>query len=152
MIKVVVGDLLEANEDVIAHGCNCRMKMGSGVALQIKNKYPSAYDDYMNHSRNSKPENLLGKVYISAVGEGKYIANMFTQLNYGYDGKKYTSYDALYDSLLYLKETTKKANKSIAIPAKLGSDRGGADWDIVYKMIEVIFEDYEITIYKLEEN
>jgi O-acetyl-ADP-ribose deacetylase (regulator of RNase III) len=151
-VEIVVGDLLDAKEDIIAHQVNSMRKMNSGVAKQIRNKYPSAYTDYMNMTENKKPHELLGKLIISNAGGNKYVAHLFGQLNYGYDGKRYTSYDALYDSLKQLKEQAKKANKTVAIPKLLGSDRGGADWDIVYKMIEKIFEDYKATIYKLEEN
>lgn len=125
--------------------------MNSGVAKGIRSKYPTAYDDYMRFTERKRTHELLGTSIISNVGDGSYIAHLFGQLNYGYDGKRYTSYDALYDSLVYLKEVSKEANKSVAIPFKLGSDRGGADWDIVYKMIEKIFSDYKKTIYKLED-
>lgn len=151
-VEIVVGDLLEAKEDVIAHQVNCQRKMNSGVAQQIRNTYPTAYSDYMRVSEDKNPHELLGTVAISNVGNGKYVAHLFGQLNYGYDSKRYTSYDALYDSLSYLKEQAKKANKTVAIPLKLGSDRGGASWSIVYKMIEEIFKDYKVTIYKLEGN
>lgn len=152
MIKVVVGDLLEAAEDIIAHQVNCQRKMNSGVAKQIRNKYPSAYDDYMSLTLNEMPEALLGRIIVSRVSTDKFVVHLFGQLAYGYDGKRYTRYDALYDSLSQLKSEAQAAGLSVAIPWKLGSDRGGADWDIVYKMIEKIFDDYEITIYKMEEN
>lgn len=149
-VEIVIGNLLDAKENTIAHQVNSMRKMNSGVAKQIRIKYPFAYDDYMNRTENKKPHELLGKMLVSSVGDNKYIAHLFGQLNYGYDGKRYTSYDALYDSLTQLKEEAQKANKSIAIPYKIGSDRGGASWNIVYKMIEEIFEDYHVTIYKLE--
>lgn len=148
MIKLINGDLLEATENIIVHQVNCQGKFGSGIALQIRNKFPSAYNDYMNFCSRNKPLELLGKTYISNVGKDKYIAHIFGQLNYGYEGKRYTSYDALYEGLKYVKEHAQRVNYSVAIPYKLGSDRGGADWDIVYKMIEKVFDDYEVTLYK----
>lgn len=43
----IKGDLLSLAEsgefDVIVHGCNCFCTMGSGIARQIKDKYPMAY-------------------------------------------------------------------------------------------------------------
>ena len=152
MIEIITGDLLEATENIIAHQVNSMRKMNSGVAKGIRHKFPTAYTDYMNQTQGELPQSLLGKVIVSNVGVNKYVAHLFGQMDYGYDGKRYTSYDALYDSLSKLKDMAQKAEKSIAIPYKIGSDRGGADWDIVYKMIEKIFKDYKITIYKLEEN
>lgn len=69
---------------------------------------------------------------------------------YGRGGNRYTSYDAMYDSLVKIKEVAKKHNKSVALPYGIGSVRGGADWEVVYKMIERVFDDYEAVIYKLE--
>lgn len=152
MIKLVVGDLLMASEDIIVHQVNCRGKFGSGIALQIKNRFPKAYEDYMSlMTENKDNEAMLGQVYVSVINNDKYIAHLFGQFNYGYDGKRYTNYEALYNGLEYVKDQAQQHNKSIAIPYKIGSDRGGADWDIVYKMIEKIFGDYEVTLYKLEE-
>lgn len=146
MIKFVDGDLLQATEDIIGHQVNCRRKMRSGIAKQIREKYPRAYDVYMASTEGYDPEDLLGKIALCPVG-GKIIAHLFGQLNYGYDGQRYTSYDGLYDSLVKLKDIAKRHSKSVALPANLGSDRGGADWDIVLKMIEKVFDDYEVTIY-----
>lgn len=48
MLKRVEGDLVKmANMgkfDLILHGCNCRNTMGSGIAKQIKDKFPDAYE------------------------------------------------------------------------------------------------------------
>jgi O-acetyl-ADP-ribose deacetylase (regulator of RNase III) len=155
MINYVVGDLLEAKEDIIVHQVNCQGKMGSGIALQIKNKFPSAYDDYMTlfKTKKSRPD-LLGDVRITMIKDEskcKYIVHLFGQEYYGYDGKRYTNYEALYKGLQYIKDQANGHKKTVAIPYKIGSDRGGADWEIVLKMIEKIFEDYSVTIYKLEE-
>lgn len=152
MIKIIIGDLLGAKEDIIVHQVNCQSKMNSGIAKQIREKYPQAYDDYMRV--NDKPSKL-GHVKLTMIKNKdgcKYIANLFGQERYGYDGKRYTNYEAIYSGLEYIKNIAQKHNKSIAIPFKIGSDRGGADWRIIEKMIEVIFEDYEVTLYKLGSN
>lgn len=36
--------------------------------------------------------------------------------------------------------------KSVAIPYKMSSDRGGADWNVILAMIESVFKDTDITI------
>ena len=152
MIKTINGDLLKAEEDIIVHQVNCQGKFGSGIALQVKNKFPTAYEDYMKIMKNNKgKKEMLGQVYVSMIKTEtscKYIAHLFSQFNYGYDGKRYTDYEALYRGLEYIRNQAKEYNKSVAIPHKIGSDRGGADWDIVYRMIEKLFVDYEVTIYK----
>lgn len=154
MIKIVVGDLLSANEDLIIHQCNAKGKFGSGIALQMKQKYPEVHEAYLEHCKSTFPNDvntLLGTVNVCRTHDGKHVANLIAQLDYGYDGKRYTSYDALYDGLSHIKEVCKENNMSVALPQKLGSDRGGASWNVVYAMIEEIFKDYEVTIYQLEE-
>lgn len=149
MIKIVTGDLLEAKERFIVHQVNCRGKMGSGVALQIRNKWPQVYESYISVWRNVYADRLLGEVQFVPVADETTVCNLFGQLTFGYDGKRYTNYEALYKGLEKIKVVSK--GQSIAIPYKMGSDRGGASWTIVMSMIEEIFADQNITIYKLEE-
>lgn len=145
--------LLEAKEDIIIHQVNCQGKMNSGIAKQIREKWPQVYNDYMVKwsSYASRPSILLGEVQLVAVEDNKFVANLFGQLSYGYDGQRYTSYDALYDGLTYVKNMAQQFNKSVAIPFKMGCERGGADWFIVDSMIQRVFADYEVHLYKWEE-
>lgn len=153
MILYSDGDVLEAAEDIIAHQVNCQGKMNSGVARAIRNKWPSAFNDYLRFYKSADDkESLLGKILLSQVEDNKFVAHLFGQYNYGYDGERYTSYDALYDGLTYIKNLAQKFDKSIALPFKIGSDRGGADWFVVQAMLESIFADYSVHLYKLEEN
>ena len=43
------GNLLDAQTDVIAHQVNCQGVMGSGVAKQIRDKWPRVYDSYVTY-------------------------------------------------------------------------------------------------------
>lgn len=157
MMLLSHGDLLEAPEDIIVHQVNCQGKMNSGIARQMREKWPDVYKAYMNVWRwneadeNSERRDLLGTAQVVAVGPNKFVVNLFGQNEYGYDGQRYTSYDALYDGLTYIKEKAKEQGLSVAIPFKIGCDRGGADWFIVDSMIQRIFADYKVHLYKLEE-
>lgn len=150
MITIVKGNLLQAREEIIAHSCNCQSKMGSGVAWQIRNKFPRVYNEYRNlcNGINNK-EDLLGHCQIIRVNDDKYVANLFGQLNYGYDGELYTDVPKLKEALIKLEIRAKHNKKSVAMPYKIGSDRGGADWDEVYAILEKVFIDYPLTLYKL---
>ena len=59
MIKIVKGNLLDATEDIIAHQVNCMGVMGSGLAKQIRNKYPEVYANYKDYLKNYKGK-ILG--------------------------------------------------------------------------------------------
>lgn len=152
-VKTVNGDLMDATENIIGHQVNCQMKMASGVAKLIREKYPEVYAEYTNIFINHTKEQLLGYCQIVDVStyenQFKFVANLFGQYYYGYDGKKYTKEAALKSALIELKNFAKQNDLSVALPYKIGSDRGGADWNEVYKIIEDVFIDYEVTLYKL---
>lgn len=150
MIKIVEGNILDATEDIIAHQVNCQKVMGSGLAKQIRNKYPYAYDAYNKYCERVKDKkDLLGEVCLAVSDyNDKTIAHLFGQFYYGRD-KQYTDYEALKKSLTKLLYWATIYNNSIALPCNLGSGLAGGDWNIVYKIIEDVFQDYDVTIYKL---
>ena len=149
MVKEIKGDLLAADLDVVCHQVNCQGKMNSGIAKSIREKYPQVYRDYMMLSAMTEPEKLLGEVQPVIMDDGKFIVmNMFSQLNYGYDGRRYTSYDAMWMCLNKINNYIPK-DKKIGFPARIGCVRGGANWNIVRAMIEEVFSDKEVYIYDL---
>ena len=62
-IEYRTGDLLEAAEPVIVHGCNAQGSMGAGVARAIRDRYPAAYAAYRAaHEAYLADRALLGDV------------------------------------------------------------------------------------------
>lgn len=159
MINIVKGDLLDAREDIIAHQVNCMGSMGSGVALQIKEKWPQVYKWYKKRCDIMKDmhmeEKLLGDCHWCQV-EGKWIVNMFGQYEFasrGKKGKRYTDYDALRNCLEYVRKHAMDYHESLAMPYGIGCGRGGGDWEgVVYPMICDIFEGtgVNVTLYQKE--
>ena len=140
------GNLLDAQTDVIAHQVNCRGVMGSGVAKQIRDKWPVVFEEY-RQKYEVWCENLIGECQLIQINDNQYVANLFGQHDYGNDGKRYTSYDAIYNSLNDLAvQMMSNGMESLAIPYKMSCDRGGADWRIIMAMIESVFENVEIKI------
>lgn len=149
MIQIVEGDILSSNEHIVAQQVNCRGVMGAGLAKQIRNKYPIVYDEYNNLcNRFSNKNNLLGQVQFIKVDRNQIVANIFGQLDFG-RGKVYTDYDALRKGLLEIKEQASVLDYSVAIPYGIGCGLAGGNWEFVYKMIDEVFADYEVTIYRL---
>ena len=143
------GNLLDAQTDVIAHQVNCQGVMGSGVAKYIREKWDNVYTAYKAEydlfTDLNKP--LLGNCQLVQVNDHQYVANLFGQNKYGYDSKRYTSYDGIYDALINLAFQMENNNiNSIAFPYRMSSDRGGADWNVVLAMIESVFKDTDVTI------
>ena len=146
------GDLLESKADYICHQVNCQGVMGSGVAFQIKNKWPDVYRDYLVKTNYQKvhgnPAHLLGGITVTKVNDHQKVVNMFSQEYYGYDGRRYTNYEAFARCLENIHAETKPGD-TIAFPRLIGCDRGGANWIIIKCMIETILDDREIEIYCL---
>lgn len=53
-------------------------------------------------------------------------------------------------ALTYLKGFAQKNNLSIAMPYGIGCGIANGDWNKVYKIIEEVFSDYDVTLYKLK--
>jgi len=146
MIKIIDGDLFDSKAGVIAHQVNCQGAMNSGVAKQIRQKYPKVFKHYIKYYRNFP----LGACQIIEVNSNLSIANMFAQDKYGYDGKQYTSYDALKSCFMQLYKYAKFKNYTIAMPYKVGCVRGGANWDKVYSIMKEIFTDVDVELWRLD--
>ena len=150
MIEIVNGNLMNAKENIIGQQVNCQGVMGAGVAKQIKSKYYAAYDAYNELVEHVMPKYLLGRCQIVDIDGNRKIANLFGQLDYGRVGMVYTDYDALRNSLTELCWYAEENNLSVALPYNIGCGLANGDWDIVSEIIEDVFSDYEVTLYKLE--
>ncbi len=153
MVKIVKGNLLDCTEDIIVHQVNCQGVMGGGVARQLALQYQNKEDvgftleDFYNmfcRKYDCDYEKLKGKVLYYL--DNKYIANCFSQKP-NFD----TDYEALKQCFEDIKKTAIDYNyKTIAMPYKIGCGIANGDWDIVYKIIEDVFSDYDCTLYHLE--
>lgn len=149
LIKEIKGNLLDSHAEIIIHQVNCQGVMGSGVAKAIKEKWPIVFERYRRLYEISKDndEPPLGTTQVVQVNDNQSVINMFAQDNYGYDGGRYTSYDAIDECLLAVADYCRKNNlKSIALPYHMSCDRGGANWNIIMEMIKQHFSDLDITI------
>lgn len=46
-------------------------------------------------------------------------------------------------------ENSEHYQKTIALPYGIGCGLAGGSWDVVYKIIDETFDDYNVTLYKL---
>lgn len=147
MIKILHGDLLKAKETYIAHQVNSYGKMGRGVALQIRNKYPDVFRRYEQYCSEHRSRELPGKVLLIPTDDGKVICNLFGQENYGY-GKQFTDYAALSKAFTSLARIV-PLDEHIAMPYMLGCGNGGGDWSIVSGLIEDVFKEHSVVLYRV---
>ncbi len=94
MLTVRHGNIFcQPGSRMIAHGCNAKGVMGSGIAVEIKKRFPVAHMNYLDVWKKRKLK--LGEV-IYAQHASIYIANCITQLDFGRDSSViYVSYGAV---------------------------------------------------------
>jgi O-acetyl-ADP-ribose deacetylase (regulator of RNase III) len=153
MITYTKGDLLKEYRngmcDVIAHCANCQRVMGSGIAYQIKNEMPEAYNAYIEFDKDEK-ELQLGTISYAPVDHG-IVVNLHAQHLYGYDGSRFVNYEAIYATLMQTRDLMlDKDLKIVGVPYKMACDRAGGDWRIISAMLEVIFENTGIEVLVVE--
>lgn len=153
MIHFIKGDLLNSKCNLICHQVNCQGVMRSGVARQIKEKWPDVYEQYCDLVKNNLNygKDLLGKIQKIKINDEQSVINIFGQYFYNYDGRKYTSYDA-FDEALYAIKEKYPTDMSIAFPYRIASDRGGANWRVIRTMIKETLGDRNVFIYYLDYN
>lgn len=150
MVESRYGNMLN-HGGIMAHGVNCRGVMGAGLAKQIKNKFPKAFEKYEKKCRSTTPVELLGQCQLVEIDEGWYVANLFTQLSYGSTpGVVYADpidVQAAFKALMITVAQMEK--KPIVRVPKIGCGLGGGNWktlkpalvELVPHYIHVIFYD-----------
>jgi len=137
MIHYETLDLTTIKMGIIAHGCNCQGKMGSGVAFALRQRFPIVYKAYRSYwEKNQKNKaGLLGFVLyvdtqegVKAIGLELFVANIFTQLYYGRDGAKYANPEAIEQGLSTVASFARQRKLPIYMP-KIGCNLGGLNWE-----------------------
>lgn len=155
MVNYVKGNLLDSDCDYICHQVNCQGVMGSGIARQIRERWPEVYEHYRNtwyiETLRNKTYQLLGMVDIAPIRDTKQkVVNMFCQDRCGYDGVRYTSYDAFATALYNMSYRIDKG-AVIGFPKNIGCGLGGGNWNVISALIEEFLgNDYEVYIYEYE--
>ena len=67
MIKIVEGNIFDSKANFIVHQTNCQSVMGSGVALQVAERFPHVeveYRKYLNYCKKNRIEPLGTAQYV----------------------------------------------------------------------------------------
>lgn len=151
MVTIIDGNLFNSTANIICHQCNCQGVMGSGVAAEVKKRYPHVFEAYRQDYFDG--ELKLGHVCFATAKQDQVIANMCAQDNFGYSGGIYTNYEGLQKCLDKVKAYATYSYDTkpvIAFPYLMSCYRGGGDWNVVYKMIEDTFDDFDVEIWRLD--
>lgn len=122
-IQHVVGDLLESDEEIIAHGCNTVGVMGAGIALAVKRKWGEAiYDPYEFACADG--EFIAGAAQRVDVGD-KVIYNLATQRDPGRSARYWwvlMSFANMFERMHMMGDPAR-----VAVP-RIGCGIGGLEW------------------------
>ena len=149
--------------NVIAHSCNCQNVMGAGIAKQIKERFPQAFEADTECYNNEYNEGGNWKVrigdYSKAEIESKFllnnkgrIYNLYTQSGYS-TKKREVNYEYFWRALKAMQEDLISIQEETGQPQVLGLPYGiscglaGGNWKIIKAIIEDIFLDSPIETY-----
>ena len=158
-IEYRTGDLLEAPEPAIVHGCNAQGVMGSGVAKAIRAKYPAAYEAYaQRHKASGLP--LGDTIWVDC--ERHVVINAITQDRYGRDGKRYADYDAIERAFRNIDKVARltqnyegdrkappKVIDAVGMPL-IGAGLAGGSWAKISAIIEDCAEHFQPVVYLID--
>lgn len=142
----------DARVNYVLHCCNCQGVMGSGIAAQIKDKYPIAHQAYLNHQETIGLE--LGTISFSMVGGDaksiatRYVFNLHAQNLFG-AGSRFVNYEALYEAMERARDIIVRnlgGHGTVGVPYNMAAFRAGGDFRIVETMLEVIFENTNLDV------
>lgn len=129
----------------IIHQANCQNTMQSGIARQIREKYPEAYEaDCKTVAGDIKK---LGTFSWVKTHDDKYIYNCYSQFRYGKE-QRHTNYEAIYTGSSSIKQHAIANQLNVlSLPHNMGCMLGGGSWKIVSSIIEEVFDNSEINLY-----
>ena len=146
MIKEVSGDILLTKAQAIAHGIAPNDSFKNGLALQLRENWPSMYKDFRHFCQSKHPK--PGEVWAWMGADGKRILNLFTQESAYHPGEKpgratLTHVGHALKELRHQIDTEKLT--SIALP-RLATGVGGLQWNDVKPLITQYLGDLSIPV------
>lgn len=136
MKHIKYGNIFSVKSGIIVHGCNSKGVMGSGMAKQVRELYPKAYEAYKAHEGHY----YLGQLILASVTPTLIICNAITQADYGRDPSAvYVSYNAVQRAFRQLAAHAAKFNEHVHYP-QIGAGLGNGDWN---KLDTIIDEEFE---------
>lgn len=148
MLKVVRGNLLKSDCDVLVHQANCFGKMGAGIAKQIVKQYPMVEAVDKNYHIPVGSKGRLGNYSEYKDKNGVTIVNMYSQYRWG-RGVRQTDYTAMEKAVRKILEDVE--GDKVGMPYLIGCDLAGGDWGKVESILETVSNELgrDIYLYKL---
>ncbi len=146
MIAEVSGDILNTRAQVIAHGVAPGDPCTTGLALQLRERWPAMHKDFHHycHTQHPKP----GSLWAWMGADGSRIVNLFTQdplpRSGGHPGRATIQHVGHALRELHKLATAEKFT-SIALP-RLATGVGGLEWKDVQPLIRQHLGDLDLPV------
>lgn len=171
-IKIIEGNIFDSKANFIVHQTNCQGVMGSGVAAQVAQRFPHVEVEYRKYLQRCKknhieplgtaqyvPSECWALVMVDTMKNNnviafdtnyQYIVNLFGQNTFG--AGLQTDLKAMKKAFIDIREKAEKIDATVAMPYKIGSCRGGAEWNDVYNIIKQVFgkSNVDVEIWKYD--
>lgn len=138
MIEFTKGNILESDCQALVNTVNCFGKMGKGLALQFKKKFPEMFLAYKRACDFGQVQNGKMQLWKNPSPSPAFIVNFPTKDHWRNSSKMEWIVSGLEDLVAAVK---KHEIKSIAIPP-LGCGLGGLNWYLVREEIKKTHEKY----------
>ncbi|MPM80785.1 hypothetical protein SDC9_127835 [bioreactor metagenome] len=141
MIKEVSGDILMSKAELLAHGISAHDPFDSGLALALRERWPSLVKDYRHDTRSKAIDTgeVWGWAGVQENGGVRKIVNLVTQdtLGQGPSAKPgKASVENVRRSLQALAKYVRDENiSSVALP-RLATGVGGLEWTEVKPLVD----------------
>ena len=133
MVKLMTGNLLEADVEALVNSVNTVGIMGKGVALQFRQAFPENFQAYQKACKLNEVQ--PGKMLVVATGtlsNPRYIINFPTKRHWRQKSRIVDIRLGLTDLIAVVNDLS---IRSIALPP-LGCGNGGLEWSEVRPLIE----------------
>jgi len=147
MLKEVVGDILLTRADALAHGVAPNDNFASGLALALRERWPSMYKDFRHYSQTFTPK--TGGLWIWGGVGGVRIVNLYTQepaAGHGAKPGRATIENVNHCLKALCKMIEVEKLRSVALP-RLATGVGGLDWKDVKPLIEKHLGHLSVPVY-----
>lgn len=150
MLHYVEGDILMSKADAMAHGVAPMDHFDSGLALSLREEYPSMYKDFRHYCQTFHPK--PGDVWLWQSADKRKIFNLLTQEaplgSAGHPGRASTI-NVRHCLKNLVKDLDKEKITSLAVP-RIATGVGGLKWEDIKPLLEEYLDPINIPVYVYE--
>ncbi len=131
---------------MIVHGCNCFCIFGAGIAKQIRERFPAAYDADLATEKGDAGKLGTCSYAVCPTSSGSVVVvNAYTQFGFAY-GRTVVDYDAIESCFEWVAQQF--AGERIGVP-RIGAGLAGGAWPIIANIIQRELVGEDITLVEL---